>query len=115
MLVLAPCKQFRTQQGGETDPGIYCRDLLASQCAEDSECEVVGAWAVIDVGFGACVDFTGDKVGVGCQAAGRNCESGETWAGPPPPDTGPITEDCWLFDDTCIPDEWVPCDEYDEC
>ena len=86
-----------------------CIELFPSECAQQSSCTVVEGFVVAgDVGS-ECIDYTGDTVGVGCDAQGRECLAVETIAAAPDD-----PEACFLFTDSCIPDGWLACDDLSE-
>lgn len=104
--------------GCNNDPGVIdpgCDTLLPSQCRLESACAVLDGWPVLDEGFGPCVDFNGERVGVGCAYGGLECLDVETYGAPSEEIGAGAT--CYLFPNSCLPPDWVPCEgsPYDEC
>jgi len=83
-----------------------CIELFPSECAQESECQLVEGFVINGDPGEECVQHTGDTVGLGCDAAGRDCLDVETLAAPADDPT-----DCYLFSDSCIPEGWVDCED----
>jgi len=90
------------------DP-VLCVDLFPSECVQESTCRVLSAYGISTQSGEACVDYTGEPVGVGCDDEGRACVEEPTLAAPPDDPT-----DCFSFNDSCIPADWVECEDLSE-
>jgi len=83
---------------------VLCTDLYPSECAQQAECTILSGYSVSTVE--GCVDFTGGGVGSGCDSNERVCLDQETLAAPPEDPS-----DCFLFTDSCVPTDWVSCED----
>jgi hypothetical protein len=83
-----------------------CVELFPSECAQEPACTVVEGYVVAESGDAPCVEYTGDTVGLGCDAEGRECLFVQTLGAPA---EDPL--DCYLFTNSCIPHGWVECEE----
>lgn len=90
--------------GGTTDE---CVELPPTACEADEGCRALEAWLVRAEGEGWCVDFSKDRVALGCIAADAGCGDAET-----PATTADKPDQClWLFPSTCLPPGYLSCPE----
>ena len=88
----------------ETSPLTDCELLAPDECALDTTCGVISGWTpTVDSAGNECIDYTNDRVNVGCHDADMACPAVMSYAHAPDSDV------CVVFGG-CIPHNWVNCD-----
>ena len=89
----------------DTSSAEACEDVAPESCDDTDGCTSLGARPTVETETGWCVDYTADKVLLGCMSADYGCGAAET-----PATTADAPDSClWVFPSTCLPEGYIAC------